>query len=65
MLITMTTTPDNNMIKRAQAWQAERQRIFDIEGETGVLDHDAIHANEDEAVFIAEWVAAGMPEVTL
>jgi hypothetical protein len=56
----MTTKAE--MIKRAQAWQAERQAIFLVEGETGVLDHDAIHANDDDAVDIADWVAAGCPD---
>jgi hypothetical protein len=50
------------MIAKAQLWQATRQQIMDVEGETGVLDHDAIHASDDDAVAIAEWVAAGCPQ---
>lgn len=50
----------DKMIAQAQTWQAGRVAIFDAEAETGILDHDAIHANEDEAVDIAEWVAGGM-----
>ena len=50
------------MIKRAQAWQAERERIMDTEGETGYLDASAIQGSDDDAVDFAGWIAAGMPE---
>jgi len=48
----------NDLIKRAQAWQAERVRILDEEAETGRLDHDAIQGSDDDAVEIAQALAA-------
>jgi hypothetical protein len=47
-------------VAQAKVWQAERQRIMDVEAETGVLDHDAIHASDDDAVEFADWVAGGL-----
>lgn len=38
------------LVERHEGWTAERRAIFDVEAETGHLDHHAIHDNEDEAL---------------
>jgi hypothetical protein len=50
------------MIEEAKKWAAERERIFNVEAETGILDHDAIQGSDDDAVDFALWVAAGCPD---
>ena len=35
-------------------WSEEREAIFELEANTGMLDHDAIWASDDQAVFLTE-----------
>lgn len=53
----------SNLLERYEAWSAQRQAIFDVEGETGVLDHDAIHNNEDDACDLLDKLAEALKAV--
>lgn len=52
-----------HLILGAQEWLATRVAILEVESETGYLDHDAIQGSDDDAVEIAQAVAALLPTV--
>lgn len=52
------------LLERYDAWAEQRQAIFDDEVRTGILDHDAIWASEDDACDLAHELAQALKDLT-
>jgi hypothetical protein len=59
---------EDELIARYENWERARTELFEAESKTGVLDHDGIHANEDDAVELLGWamsfLAPAMPDLS-
>lgn len=59
----MTQPLPTDLILQAQEWQAARERILEVESDTGYLDTDAIQGSDDDAVEFAQALAGLLPTV--
>jgi hypothetical protein len=44
-------------VATAKVLRGQREALLEVEGETGYLNIDAIHGNEDDAVGLVSWLA--------